>query len=395
MTKNKTIGTPTPPITGDVPDFMQPEDMNDPFIKIPTPPQEPLPPLDNLPPLGTIPEQTKTKSQIRNYDPSRRGAVIKDIFGNREQMRRRIVNNLGLSQMILPPLVRKGMATYRVILDKDQINPATKQPAEPQPITIPGSYMLHDKFEPDPSNRWKEMKNATGRKEKISVKNGPDQLVDVIDWIDFPDGVKRVDIASQYRLYVFLELHPMNKTNRHRPNGAPAAFERVDLAFRSDAYKVAQEELADEANDEVRKLSDRDKIIGLAASAGIQTMTDGVLREISLMKSDLRTLALKDPIKFFSLSNNFAYAVKTTVHEALSIGIVEIEHDRKRFITPYTDEPLFVYVAGEDPVEQFVDFLRNKDNVTMDPTDPEEKKTIPIYDVLRNMLDYWDLSGGV
>jgi hypothetical protein len=315
--------------------------------------------------------EVKGNKKYQPYDIGKRGAIFKEEWGKR---RRRGID-LGLSDMALPPITRKTVATYRVI-QREIINPATKEPAEIQPLYLPGSYIFYDKFEPDLSKRNKEVRNFTGRKELVRQQNGEQRMEDIIEMVIFHNGVIKVDIESQYPLYVFIELHPCNRSNRLRPN-IQAEFERIDLsASKSIAFKSAEEELGDEAIIVIRKLDNKDLIIGYAASAGLQTMENGKQRDLALIKSDLRSYALKDPRGFFSLSKNTKYAVKMTVLEADSIGIIEFDSDKRKWITPLTDEPLFTALVSDDPVESFAKFLNDPKNVEM-------------YDAIRNSLDYW------
>lgn len=327
---------------------------------------------EGLVPEVDVEEQPKESKKYKSYDKAKRGTVFIDDFGKRK--RRGI--DLGLSDMVLPPITRKTIATYRVLQGQVK-NPATKDYPDPQPLYLPGSYLFYDKYEPDLGKRQKEIRNFTGKKEMVKQQNGENRMEDVIDMVIFHDGVIKVDVEAQYPLYVFLELYPANKTNKFRRNVKPE-FERVDLnTSMSLAFKMAQEELGDEAIIEIKKLTKVDEIIGYAASAGIATHENGKQREIALIKSDLRAYAFSDPKGFFSLSKNTTYAVKMTVLEADSYGIIEYDHDKKKWITPLTDEPLFVVLAGNDPVQSFADFLSDKKNVAM-------------YDAIRNCIDYWE-----
>lgn len=321
-------------------------------------------------------EETQEKMRPKKYDPSRRGAIIRDEFGNKEKNRREI--DLGLSRMVLPPITRRGTAKYRVI-QKDQINPATGQLADPQPLFLPGSYVFYDKYEPDLSKRRKEIKNTTGKFELVKYKDG-DRMEEVIEMVEFHNGVFSVNMEAQYRLYVFLELHPCNKTNRNRPNGVVPEFERIDLGQnRTNAFKLAQEELEDDAVAEIRALTKKDDIIGLAVSASIQTMENGIQRDIGLIKSDLRAYARRNPKEFFALSKSTKHAVRLTILEADSLGLIEYDVDKKTWTANYTDEPLHTVLVGEDPVDSFVKKILEGDT-----------QFTEIYTAIQNMINYWE-----
>lgn len=323
-------------------------------------------------------EEPKGSFKYSPHNPKNRGAVVKDIFGTTERRKRSI--DMGLSDLILPPITRKTIAKYRVI-GGEAINPATQQIADVQPIYLEGSYMLYDKYEADLSKRQKLMQNKTGKKERIRDKRtGLESIEDIIESVEFINGVKTVSVEAQYPLYVWLELHPLNKSNKHRDtaSGVTPAFERIDIQTnKSVAFMLAEEELQEEALVEVRKLSKVDAINGYAANAGIPTIEGNKQRDLGLIKSDLRGWAFKNPRAFFALSKNTKHAIKMTVLEADSFGIIEYDTDKKKWWVPYTMEPVHHVLAGNDPVMDFVDHLAKPENVTM-------------YDAIRNMLDYWE-----
>lgn len=80
------------------------------------------------------------------------GAKVIDIFGQAEKRQRAI--DLGLSPMVLPPIQRSGVATYRS-LNHNRINPSLTrpEPADPKTIVLPGSYKFYDRGEADPTKR--------------------------------------------------------------------------------------------------------------------------------------------------------------------------------------------------------------------------------------------------
>lgn len=318
--------------------------------------------------------ETEEVNIPKKYAPNKKGAVVKEIWG--EKKRREL--NTNISSLALPPITRKTVAKYRVISNGDEINPATGKPADIQPIYLPGSYLFHDKFDPDFTNRDKMVYNKTGRKEQIKHKDGTNTMEDVLDPVEFHDGVKTVNVEAQYNLYLFLELHPLNKSNKLRPKDISPAFERIDLInTKTEAFMLAEQELQEEAIIEVRAITNIDEIIGRAVSAGIQTVEDGKPRSTALIKSDLRDYAWRNPRGFFGLSKNTKHAIQMAVLEADSFGIIDYEHDKKRWVSTYTDEPLHTVLAGTDPVADFVNHLHKPENIDM-------------YEAIRNQLDYWN-----
>lgn len=310
------------------------------------------------------------------HNPKNMGAVVIDIFNSKERRKRAI--DMGLSDYVLPPITRKQTAKYRVI-GGDQINPATKMLAEVQPIFLEGNYMFYDPGKSDLSKRQVHVRNFTGKKERIRNKQtGEEMIEDVVEAVEFLNGVKMVNVEAEWPLYVFLELHPLNASNKHRNKAASPAFERIDIQNnKSVAFMLAEEELQEEAIAEVRKLVNVNDINGYAGAVGIPTREGGNQRSVALIKSDLRTWAFKNPRGFFALSKNTKHAIRMTVLEADSFGIIEYEADKKKWFAPYTTEPLHLVLAGNDPVMDFVDHLSKPENT-------------PKYDAIRNMLDYWE-----
>lgn len=310
------------------------------------------------------------------FQKKKPGALMIDQFGNEEKKRRAI--DIGVSDMVLPPITRKTIATYR-ILGTDQINVSTGQPVDPIDVLIPGTYMFYDPGQKDLTRRNVLMKN-TSRPEIKTDKLSGKQIIDddMIDYILFVKGVIRVDVEKQYRLYVFLELYPLNKSNPRRNISLNPLFERVDLNMsRSIAFKHAEQDLAYEAESEVMKMQDKDSIVAYATSAGVPTMENGKPRPISVMKMDLRVFARSNPKGFFSLGSNLKSAIKMNVLDALAWGLIETDPSRKAFVNSVTDEKsLHVWGVQEDPTDSYVNFLAS----------PEGQEQ---YEALKNMVEYW------
>lgn len=306
------------------------------------------------------------------------GAVkIIDKWGNVEKNKR--ATTLGLSSMVLPPMTRRGLATYRVITN-EIVNPSStfREKADPQTVIIPGTYSFYDPGITDPANRWKLMENITGAKETIiNPITKKQEIQDTIDPIVLFNGVLTVNIEVQYRKYVFMELHPFNRSNKFRQNGGSDVFERVDLAAsKSLAYKLAEQDLAMQAEMDVMKM-DKDNVIGFATSLNVPTYESGKPRGIMEIKSDLRVAVRKDPRLFYSMANNVEAAVRMNVLDALGFGIIEYESDKKRFIVPYSeDEPIFTHLVDEDPNEALIQYMSSA-------------KGADIYKALLNMIEYW------
>ena len=324
--------------------------------------------------LDKIADSKKVQTKGEDKNPRRRGAILVNIFGEKEKKRRAI--DLGLSDLILPPITRKTVATYRTV-NSNPINPATKKEAEPKTIILPGTYKLYDWGESDFTKRWKIMKNTREAGDIVIDPISKKQVIEeVIEPVALLNGIKKVDVERYYREYVFMELHPLNGSYKRRDNSLMVKFVRTDLQTnKSVAFRQAEMDLALQAEMDIIKM-DKDEVIGYATSANIPTYEGNKPRMIADVKSDLRVFARKDPRKFYSMANNFEAAVKMNILDILSLGLIEYESDKKRYVVPYTDEPIHVHPVSEDPVESLVKEL----------SDP---KNIELYQAIINLREYW------
>lgn len=326
-------------------------------------------------------EELEEKPVVQQERKGKVGARVIDQFGKEEKKRRAL--DLGLSDFVLPPITRRTVATYR-ILGVDRIDPSSGQLADPKSVVLPGTYMFYDPGEQDLTKRNK-LQHYYARPEIVIDPVSKKQVLDnqIVGQIEFIYGVKKVNVETDYRLYCFLELHPLNRTNRFRPNSVPPKFERIDLiSSRSLASEQAMRDMAHEAEGEVMRMTDKDLIIGYATSNGISTMENGSMRDIASIKMDLRRFAAKDPIEFYKHGNNFTAAVRLTVLDAIGWGLIEYVPDKRSYFIEATKESLksmHTVAVGEDPTESFVKFLSQKDN-------PE---AAALYQAIYNMVNYW------
>ena len=312
-------------------------------------------------------------SDVAEMDPDKRPTVEVVREDGKSQRRRRSVS-LGLSELILPPFTKGKIAKYRAIY-RDQIDPATNLRPELTDVLLPATYQFYDKFEADPLHRSKLMRNL-GREEVFynNVTEKEERKHTLVE-VELTNGILDVNIEKDYRLYVFMELHPLNISNKHRDfNNAPV-FERIGLKTEfTTAYKSAEADLARDAEDAViHEITSADRIIGMAVGFGIP-VHDRVPSDI---KHDLRLKAREDPKKFFSMSNNIAPAIKLNIHDGLGKGIIQFNVDRNRFEFTETGKVMHTVPIGEDGVEDFTKtILRDKDARAM-------------YDEMMDMLNYW------
>jgi hypothetical protein len=287
-------------------------------------------------------------------------------------LRRKRAADIGLSELILPPWT-KGVSAKYVVVSSSKINPATKELVQGKDITMEGSYVLDDKFEADPFKRRKLMRNL-GRPRITRDADGKEKFEDSILPIEFIQGMKVIDVNKDYRGYVFMELHPLNKSNRHRDHSNAPVFERVDIrTYKSDASIAAEMDLAMMAERIVMEMTDKDKILGMAIAAG--KYQNGL--DPGAHKNILRAYAREKPREFFKLNNNPRPAMKLNVLDAITLGIIEYREERRQFILAEVGETIFTHLVGKDPVEEFVNELAKPENAES-------------YDALSKLVDYWE-----
>lgn len=335
------------------------EEVVDKKIKRPPPPKAP----DNLP---------NTRSFKRQKDDEGRPQAKVIGYEGYTSRKKRAVD-LNLSEKVLPPLTRGRTAVYSWI-EKRGLDPLTGEAPEPKDPWLPGTYMFYDKFETDPIRKNKLQRNL-GRPQIGRDKNGEEVVQDTIEPIEFNAGMCRVVPDENFRKYVFMELHPLNGSNPFRPRGMTALFERVDIkSNKTEAYRAAESQLAFDAERSVVDIKDRDQIIGFAVSTG-DIPTAGRLTET--IKTDLRLWARNNPRKFFSMNNNVEVPVRLNLIDAVGLGLIEYQPDKRRYVDPESDKEIFVTTIGRDPLEDFVSAM----------VKPENRE---VYNYIMGLLNYWE-----
>lgn len=310
------------------------------------------------------------------YERRKPGAKIIDRYGDLEKKRRKI-DFFGVSDMCLPPITRNTVATYR-ILGMDEIDRSTGQPKEPVDVLLPGTYIFHDRGEMDLTKKNKLIKYLARPDIQRDKLTGKEMIDDgLIQEVLFTRGHLRVDVVKQYNLYAFIELYPRNKSNPFRNEDLIPIFERVDLSTsRSMAFKLAEQDMAFDAELEVRNLSKMEEIIGYATSAGVPTMENGQKRALPAIKADLRVFARQHPKTFFSFGKNIKPGIRLTVQDAIHWGLIEHQTDKRRFVGGATEDIAHTYLVTEDPIESFVNYLASEEG--------QEQ-----YQAIVNMVNYW------
>jgi hypothetical protein len=300
--------------------------------------------------------------------------TVKVVREDGSNQRRRRAVGLGLSDLILPPFTKATVARYRMI-NRGRIDPSTGKEPVANDALFPGTYTFYDKFESDPVRRNKLMKNL-GREEVIfNNETQKEERRYTINDIEFVNGVKEVNVEKNYREYVFMELHPLNGSNKYRTTDSAPEFERVDLKTNiSPALQAALLDLAMDAEIAVRdEIKDQQLIIGYAVQFGITV--DG--RQPGEIKQDLRIAARNDPRKFFASFKDIGPAIKLNIHDGLGKGIITYEASKKRFEFTETGQVIHMVPLGADPIEDFVQAIKN------------EEDKMAMYEEMMEMLNYW------
>lgn len=317
-------------------------------------------------------EQTikRLEAQLATALEEKRKPGIAVVDEEGEYTKRKRINSSGLSDLILPPYTKNQVAIYKII-GTEEINPATGLKVDPVDTLIPGRYTLHDRFEPDPLKKDKVMQNISGTENY--VEDGQAKTRQLIEDIVFIRGWLQVPVKDKFPLYVFMELHPMNKSNRFRPSNAVIAFERVDIQHRSPVAINMSTELALDAGNAVRKMS-KDQVLSYCMTTVPPIMTAG--RNVDEVRGDLIRYAMNNPIPFFKQNKDMKAAIAITVADAISFGIIEYRLQQKSYVNSETDEVIFTHSIQEEPMEAFIKYLTK-----------EEQKDV--YDNIVTRMNYW------
>lgn len=315
-------------------------------------------------------EYMKLKAQLELKPEKERtpGLRVVDEEGNTQRKKR--VNSYGITDLMMPPYTKKVVAIYK-IRSHDEINPATGLKSEPVDVSIPGRYVFFDRMEADPLKKHKILANVTGVEHYN--ENGEAKTRETVEDILFNSGFKTVSVDQDYALYVFMELHPMNASNKYRPRNAPAVFERLDVRHKSKASIAAEQDLVLDAGNAVR-LMDKEELYKYAVPAMVDTSAG---RQVQEIRTDLKTWAMKHPIDFFKLNKDHTAAVRINVMDCMALGLIDYLMDKKTFLISTTEEKIMTHTAHEEPQERLINFLAKKENEAL-------------YNKLLDQLNYWN-----
>jgi hypothetical protein len=267
--------------------------------------------------------------------------------------------SINISEQMLPPITRKKIATYEVMAfsKKDPLVKEGDATIDPSPVILPGRYSIHDRYEKDLANAIKVIQNVVG-KERLDVRNpitgkNESQMVDNIEDIIMENGFLTVNMETEYMKYVFMELHPMNATNKWRDQAKQGAvFRRQDFQYQSNVSRMFDMDLAMDAEKMVLKF-EKDEVMGYAAAFGMPT----VGRPIHEIRYDLRIIARQDPKKLMFQAQDHYAAVRINVKDAMDWGLIDYVPEKMSyfFAADYVN-PIHTVAVGEDPQESLAQF---------------------------------------
>lgn len=316
---------------------------------------------------------------LTNKGPEQKGENFKEV-GNRHSERkypskRKVTSEL--SAQVLPPVTKRKLATYQVInaYRKDPLligNP-TGDDILPFDVIIPGTYMFYDPFEEDLAKKQKMIRNVT--RPGIEIIDGKQVQTEVVEDIIMSKGFLEVNMETNYPLYVLMELHPLNGSNKRRPkNGSVPVFERTDLKYKSTASQDAQLDLSDQASKEVLALP-FEQVVALAAT--LKLPTSGI--QPGEIRLALRIFARENPIPYFKLNPDSSQMVKINFLDALELGFVDYDQNVKGYYFSTESKPFFTHTVDEEPVSATVKHLNS----------PKGRKD---YERIQNYLGFWSDS---
>jgi len=288
-----------------------------------------------------------------------------------------------LDQKLLPPRSARKNATYRSFEEGGRdplIQESIYSMILPPSTVLEGTYSFSDPFKPYMGSVLaKNVGRVVSEPEIVAGRHTGGTIVkEEIDPIIFDAGYLHVNIESQYPLYVFLELHPMNKSNRHRDASKSAsAFYRYDIRnMKGKGTELAEADLGLEAELAVKDW-DFKKVLEYASSIPENKIPVGN-RPPGDVKLDLRRYARMNPKPFFNLIRNTDAVNQFIVQEALDMGFLVFDKDKKFFHFYGEQNPIFESGKVEgNPVIKFLEFIH-------------DKKGADIKAELEAKLNYWE-----
>jgi hypothetical protein len=258
-----------------------------------------------------------------------------------------------ISEKTLSRLRRTPIVQYRII-GLGQINPSTGLPVLPPGELFFGSYAFYDKHEDDEYQRDKLVKYII--KSQPKEVEGRRFIEEIEGEVTFESGYITVTPATQLPLFIYLELHPANASNKLRPNHIAAKFERVEEPKTAKELLV-EEDLIHQAVRIARSMTPdaRRAILGAEQTEG-KSSDDILLDTIKLAKTDARS--------FIERANDERAKTKILILDAISSNVMKHDLDTRSYYVlgdKGKKEVIFSYDPGtEDTSKALLDHLASE-----------------------------------
>lgn len=298
------------------------------------------------------------------------------------RQRELIAQTSNLSLQVLPPISAKKIAIYRSseeVAKDPLIVEAHYQDIIPPDTVLMATYSFNDPGEPDLFKRSKLIKNIGSLNAQPEIVNGrptgKTNYVEELEPVIFNGGFKYVNLETEYPLYVFMELHPLNRSSKYR--GVNTAFYRYDLTLRGRALQNLEDDLGLDAELKVRDMNEKNILEYASSIPGGQILVEN--RNWHDIQRDLRRYARQNPRPFFNLLRNSNAVIRFVRAEAMDKGFVVYDKDLKAWFHYGDPKPLLELPKTENnPVDALNTFLASKDG---------EEHLV----ALEEKINYWSL----
>lgn len=266
-------------------------------------------------------------------------------------------NSSGLDSRMLPKQ-NKALAIYKMF-EVGQKDPLTNQEILPPPVILPSTYTLYDKFEEDPNKRLKVMKSISGVEHRLNNKTKEMEPVEIYKDIEFVGGYLLINTQTQWNTYIFIELHPLNASNKFRKDYhgiGEAIFERVDQHNLGTAQKVALADLALDAEITVRDMGFNEcKVHAISMDLGVENKKSDVI------KWDLRIAAKEDPRKFFATHPEPKHQIRVNILDAMSLGVLLYKDSVRKFKLFDETGAFHTVTLGKEPQDDLIEHFMSSE----------------------------------
>lgn len=266
-----------------------------------------------------------------------------------------------LSQKMMPDTKKlKKPKMYRLCkvseakTDRYAVSESTGMPVVPMnPMyALDSVAYVFDEYESDPFVRNKIIRNVVGS--KVETQNGKPVVTEELAPVIFENGIFMV-LPNKVETYVFMERHPLNKSNKYRDTSKQPLFEAVEeaeavallseferITFMADASQIIRD----------AKFDDKRAMAKATGVSGWESM-DAKELVISLTKK-----AEQDPRDFIMKSFDEESKCRVQLSDAKILGLIECFPENKTWrFTDEGKETICEYKEGDVPEEALFKFL--------------------------------------